>query len=161
MILAIVRHGKAESGSTSGRDADRPLTPRGTRQAAYLAEELATRVAGCRIATSDAVRARDTAAIIADALGASLTFDDRLRVDEPLPPVLDLIRTHARDTDAPLVVVGHNPQFSRLCGVLTLGHASQGLELKTGAAAVIELNIDPDDLSDPRGTLAATLRLTD
>jgi phosphohistidine phosphatase SixA len=35
--LILLRHGKAEAGSTSGEDIDRPLTERGRRESALIA----------------------------------------------------------------------------------------------------------------------------
>src|SRR5579875_651208 len=67
-MLVLMRHGKAEAHS-SGSDKGRVLTERGRRQASAIARGIAS--AGQRpdrIVSSDAVRARQTAEIVAEAL---------------------------------------------------------------------------------------------
>src|SRR5690606_11980576 len=92
VIIWIVRHGKAEQRSPSGADFDRPLRPRGVRQARWLGEQLATRDdAPARLISSRAERARRTAELVAEALSAEVEFDDRLLVDEPAGPLIDLL----------------------------------------------------------------------
>jgi phosphohistidine phosphatase SixA len=73
MLLSILRHGKAEPQSHSGRDADRRLTPLGRAQAAYIGGLFALREAPHTsppriVISSDAVRARQTAELVATAL---------------------------------------------------------------------------------------------
>jgi len=90
MRLVIVRHGKAQADSTTGYDFDRDLKGRGERQAAYLADRLASlepRIA--RVLASRAVRAHRTAEALASGLGVELSHDDRLLVDEPVSGVLE------------------------------------------------------------------------
>ena len=78
--VILVRHAHAEWPNWSGRDFDRPLTPRGEEDAARTAQEL--RLAGHRPAlllASPALRTRQTARIIATGLevaDSALRFDD-------------------------------------------------------------------------------------
>lgn len=138
MILWIIRHGKAEHSSPSGADFDRPLHQRGERQARWLGVQLAARDdAPRRLIASRAVRARRTAELVAEALGAAVEFNDRLLVDEPAGGVIDLLSVAAQQEDAPrLAVVGHNPT----CSILASALGARQIGLRTGQAAVIELS---------------------
>ncbi|MAY74305.1 MAG: hypothetical protein CMJ31_06185 [Phycisphaerae bacterium] len=147
MRLIIVRHGKAEPNSPDGSDAARPLAPRGRDQAAFLATSLERPIAA--VISSPAVRARDTATAIAQANGLALEFDDRLIVDEPISPVLDLIADRICDSGA-LVLAGHNPQLGSLVGVLLGGPGAPSAVMKTGHAIVLEL---PDNAAGDAASL--------
>src|SRR5438105_10268205 len=89
MILMLLRHGKAEKESPTGRDVDRPLTKKGEGQAAYIAERLekgkgpAGSAPGV-ILSSRAARARATAEVVAKALDLSVTFEEALLPDSPV-----------------------------------------------------------------------------
>lgn len=157
MLLAIVRHAKAEKGSPSGLDQDRALTQYGTRQAEYLARrfaEFSVRPDG--IVASRALRTRQTAAILSRACGLDFDFDDRLLVGAPMSGAVELIVERAAGPDLKqrgsrespslvtpaaaesarpsregasfFIVVGHNDQVSDLAMALTRG-------LGRGAAA--------------------------
>jgi broad specificity phosphatase PhoE len=78
-MITFARHGQTEANRQRlalGR-ADPPLTELGVRQAAALAERLATTMS-TTVYTSSLRRARETAGPIAAALGAELVVDDRL-----------------------------------------------------------------------------------
>ncbi|HEY7136811.1 MAG TPA: histidine phosphatase family protein [Acidimicrobiia bacterium] len=81
--LLLVRHGQS-TWNALGRwqgQADPPLSELGERQAAAAARRLADPAAPpvARVVTSDLVRARRTAEVIADALGVGLELEPRLR----------------------------------------------------------------------------------
>jgi phosphohistidine phosphatase len=153
VIVWIIRHGKAERDSPSEADVDRALRDRGRRQAAWLGEQLAGREdRPRRLVSSPAVRARQTAEIVAEALGAEMEFDDRLLIDEPAGAVVDLLQELAADgAEAPVALFGHNPQFSVLAGAL----AGAAISLRTGQAAAIEL---PAAIEPGAGKLIDLLR---
>jgi phosphohistidine phosphatase len=146
MRIAIVRHGKAEPHSASGADRDRRLRSRGERQARWLAEQFA--VGDWRpalILSSPYERAITTARIIQAALSVPLQVASELECDEPASRAIDLIQRHATSASSPLMLVGHNPQLSRLATTLVQGPApARGIELRTGEAALLEMN--PPDL---------------
>lgn len=77
----LIRHGESE-GNLEGRIQgwqDIPLTNRGRRQAARLAERLAEENAIQEIITSPLARAATTAEIIGAVLGLPIRYDDRLK----------------------------------------------------------------------------------
>ncbi|WP_236791377.1 histidine phosphatase family protein [Amycolatopsis sp. GM8] len=81
-LLHLVRHGESEwnlAGRVQGQSPEAgALTPRGLDQAARAAAALAERAAGA-IFSSDLPRARQTAEVIAAALGLPVREDPRLR----------------------------------------------------------------------------------
>jgi len=81
--IIIVRHGEAEHnvGDLTGGWTDSRLTPLGERQAAAVAERLARELKGTdvRLLSSDLRRARQTAEMIAEALGAAAEYRTDLR----------------------------------------------------------------------------------
>lgn len=140
MHLFIIRHGKAARQSDSGRDADRVLTDRGHRQAAYLADRLL--LSECRpavIVASPLARAQQTARPIAELLGIELRTDDRLATGSSPGRMIDLI-AELHDTDeGASAIVGHNPDLSLLAARL-LGAGWRGSnELRTGQMIEIQL----------------------
>ena len=96
MLVAIVRHAKAEKDAPSGLDMDRALTERGQRQAAFLAEKFAAwSIRPDVVVASRARRTRETAAVIAEGCGVDFDFDDRLLVERPVSGAVEVVREHA------------------------------------------------------------------
>ncbi len=111
MRLILVRHAEAGPGQP---DALRTLTPDGRAAAAALA----ARLAGERpdaVVSSPLVRARETAAPIADAAAVALETDERLA---PGAGVDDL-RASVAGRGGTVVVVGHEPDCSEIVLALT------------------------------------------
>lgn len=156
MQFIIVRHGKAEADSPTGRDEDRRLKKRGQRQARYLGEQFADNRPAA-IICSPHERAIATANIIRDILDTQLQTDRRLELGSQPSDALDLIAEAARHFgDGPLMLVGHNPQLGQLLWVLTRGTPAEESDLRTGEAAI--LNLDPTNPVG-RSTLIDRLRL--
>lgn len=144
MKLLLVRHAIAvPAGTPDVADDERPLTDRGRKRfrkaAAGLAEILDTPDA---ILTSPLPRAKETAAIAADAWSDVTPIEEpRLAGDHPERVLPDLAAHHDGDhEDALIVLVGHEPHLSRLLGHL-VGGAGERLPFKKGGAALVE--IDP------------------
>ncbi|MEX2219234.1 MAG: histidine phosphatase family protein [Phycisphaerales bacterium] len=155
MLLWLLRHGKAESGSPSGRDDDRALAPRGERQAEWLGRTIARRPdRPALILSSPILRAIETARRLNGALAAPLEQSESLEVGRPPSAALALIQSHAAD---PVMLVGHNPQMAGLLGLLTEGHGHES-QFQTGQAFLLDL--DPDNPIG-RADLVATLRSDD
>jgi phosphohistidine phosphatase len=134
--LYLLRHADAgDPEDWKGPDSDRPLSPKGEAQA----ERLATFLHGLRfrvdaLVSSPKVRARQTAEIVADGLGATVRIDERLGgAFEPM--TVDEILA---DAGAPkrAVLVGHDPDFSELLAMLT---GTAHLTMKKGSFVRIDV----------------------
>jgi phosphohistidine phosphatase len=154
MRLVIVRHGKAEADSPSGRDEDRPLKGRGVRQARWLGEHFAPDPPSL-ILSSRHERAISTASLIQEATGTTLTLEPRLELGHSPSRALDIIADH-NETERALMVVGHNPQLAQLLWILLEGPPVQMADLRTGEAVVLDL--DPADLLG-RASLLSRVRM--
>jgi phosphohistidine phosphatase len=145
MRLYIVRHGKAETDSPTGRDQDRPLKGRGDKQARYLGAWFSVdRRRPAQIITSRFERAFETARLIQEAVGCQLQTAPELESGEPPSKAVELISGQDR---SPLMIVGHNPQLSELIWILTRGMPAEEAGLRTGEAVVLDV-----DHKDPIGS---------
>jgi phosphohistidine phosphatase len=142
MEIFLLRHGPAVERGTRGfeDDALRPLTPKGRRQTRKTAA--AMRKLGGKfdlILSSPFVRARQTAEITA----TELRLKPRLKFSNALapggPPAI-LLRQLAREKPAPekILLVGHEPDLSRLVSLLAAGGAPLQLEFKKGGLCKLE-----------------------
>lgn len=115
-LAVLVRHAHAQWPLYSGRDFDRPLTPRGEEDARATAQ--AIRAAGpvpTLILSSPARRTRQTADILAQVLGLpgeQLLFVDALYNGRTATLESELRRVSRRGTAT--VLVAHNPGISDL-----------------------------------------------
>lgn len=137
--LYVVRHGIAVPHGTPGiSDDERPLTPKGEGRMKEIGRGLAALgLEVDRIVTSPLPRALRTAQI----LGRQLDLDDRLEIADVLTAGSSplAIRDWLDErTEERLMIVGHNPTFSELVGLLVLGEAGRlPLELKKGGIAAL------------------------
>ena len=133
--LHLLRHADAgDPGAWRGDDDERPLSDKGYEQAERLALHLA--LLGFEpdaILSSSKVRARQTAEIVASAIGQEVRIDDRLGGGLSLQTVEGILRDVGEA--ARPVLVGHDPDFSELLSSLT----GARLEMKKGALARIDL----------------------
>jgi len=148
MEIYFLRHGDA--GTTAGwkgSDAERPLSKEGTARM----EEEAAAIAELRptldmVLTSPLVRARQTAEIVA----RKLRLMKALFVEERLAPgfeasLLQQILVERHPTRG-VMVVGHEPDFSRVISACIGGGA---VECKKGSL----IRVDIDDVPSLRGIL--------
>lgn len=150
-----MRHAKSDRSDPGARDFDRPLVGRGRKAVPPMAKWLRKEgfVPGL-IVSSPAVRARETALLLARELGvreSEICWDDDI-YDADLAALLRVIRRRA-DTD--LLLVGHNPGFDDLLCHLCSESPSRDAEgklLTTAAMAVLEFD-------GPVGTGAGSARL--
>jgi len=133
--LYLLRHAHAGDPSAwDGPDAARPLSQKGRRQAQRLGAFLAERsFAPDAIVTSPKLRAKQTAEIVADALGIGVSVDDRLGapLDED---VVGALVDGVGGTS--VLLVGHDPDFSDLAAALT---GCEYLPLRKGALVRIDM----------------------
>lgn len=138
--LLILRHAKTQPDAPHG-DRARKLKERGHRDAAaigaYVRGQVGTPDA---IVTSDAIRARQTAEIIAAELGFDqpLTIEPRIYAAD-VETLLDVVRQLPGEADT-VILVGHNPGFEELTASLS-GHDEDEVRLPTAAVARLELDL--------------------
>jgi phosphohistidine phosphatase len=134
IAIYLLRHAHAgDPAKWSGDDAARPLSARGREQARRLGRFLADRALTFdTIVSSPKKRARQTAELFADAFGVGVAIDDRLGGPLDVDLLSDVIEGAG---GASIVLVGHDPDFSELCGSLT---GSGYLPLRKGAVARID-----------------------
>jgi phosphohistidine phosphatase len=134
--LYLLRHADAgDPAAWRGNDADRPLSKKGRRQAAWVGRWLrGQRKLPGVVVTSPKVRAVQTAALATEGSGVTPIVDERLAVGFGLEDVAGVLRDHAPDARR-VMLVGHDPDFSELASELAGGK----LELKKGAVARIDL----------------------
>jgi len=142
MNLYLMRHGIAAAAERSGigSDDERPLTPKGVKRLRRAAEGLRRlKVPVDTIVTSPLLRARQTAEIVAPALG----LDGHIEEMPELAPQHSVDRlisavTHFSDREH-LLLVGHNPLLSRTFSFLITGNEmTLAIELKKGGLCRIE-----------------------
>ena len=140
MKLYIMRHAEAEDSAESGGDEARPLTVRGrerTRDAAGGLRALGLRFDA--ILTSSLLRAAETAELVADEYA-----------NNPPPRALPALSpdVSAREALAALtpftrygevLVVGHEPQLSRLVAMLLTAGGGITIRLKKGACVALNV----------------------
>jgi len=133
--ICLLRHAHAgDALAWAGDDRLRPLTDKGRRQAERLGRLLAA--AGFEpdaVLTSPLLRARQTAEIVADLLGASPREVAGLAGPLDLA-ALDDILAGAADPRRPLLV-GHDPDFSELVSELV----GAPLPMRKGALARLDV----------------------
>jgi phosphohistidine phosphatase len=112
MRLVLVRHAEAAPGDP---DELRALTPAGQKQARRLGEKLRSEgLAPDAVLTSPLLRARETA--------AALGFGEPHALDELAPgATADDVRTAIAGRGDTVVVVGHQPDCSRIAAALRGG----------------------------------------
>jgi phosphohistidine phosphatase len=133
MRVYLVRHAHSDPGDP---DELRPLSSRGRREALALAERLADHPTPPQLViSSPLLRARETADAIADATAAEL------RVDERLAPgaTLELLQQVLDGAEAPIAIVGHQPDCSEIAIALT------GDDPGFATGSFVEVDLGPDE----------------
>jgi phosphohistidine phosphatase len=138
--LYIMRHAEAEDEAESGGDEARPLTVHGRERTRDAASGL--RALGLRfdaILTSSLLRAAETAELVAD----EYANDSPPQVVPAFSPdvspreALAALTPFARHRE--VLVVGHEPQLSRLAGLLLTSNGAVAIRLKKGACVALDL----------------------
>ncbi len=132
MRLYFVRHGIAEDLATS--DFDRELTKRGRRRVANSAKVMKRLgIKPSQIYSSPRLRARQTAEIVADALGRGVTLSEAVNFGFDRADVRRLTRNLSADDE--VMFVGHNPDMSILVSEIT----GVDLSMKKGGLARVDV----------------------
>jgi phosphohistidine phosphatase len=130
MTFYVVRHGRAES-SAPGGDAERRLTAEGRDGFLAHARALAPALRIARIVTSPLARARETAALLAAAVGAAVVEDPALAAGASSGA--EVLRLGARLGEG-TALVGHNPELAEALALA----AGREVEVQPGAVAAVE-----------------------
>jgi phosphohistidine phosphatase len=150
MQVYLLRHGIAEEGHVGMRDADRELTAEGKRKLRETLRVLTNAdVAPSLILSSPLARAVQTADLARGLLKikADVLRTKALSPNSTVEQVWEELRVH-RD-EAELMLVGHEPLFSRLAAYL-LGAIELRLDFKKGAV----LRVDIESFGhQPKGVL--------
>lgn len=134
MELYFSQHGDAKS---EEEDPERPLTERGRAETARVGRAAAAAGLDVRqIWHSGKRRARETAEIFAEALGAAdgVHAKEWLGPTDPPGPVVEA----ARNAPGPVLLVGHLPFMSRLASLLLTGDPDAGV-IETRCSAIVGL----------------------
>ena len=149
--LILFRHAKSDQTST-GADIDRPLNPRGRRQAQEAGQWMAENIDGIDLAVvSPAIRAQTTW----DLASAELDQQPQARVDDraysaSVADLLGVVRDLPDDANT-VVLVGHNPGMEELASLLT----STSVPMPTSAIAVLESATEWSSAGESWATLRA------
>ncbi|MGH3474432.1 MAG: SixA phosphatase family protein [Aeromicrobium sp.] len=148
LTLILFRHAKSDQSSTEA-DIDRPLNPRGQRQAPEAGRWLADNLDAIDLAVvSPATRARTTWDLASAELDEQpqAKIDDRIYGGSLLSVVRDL-----PDEARSVVLVGHNPGIEDLASLL----ANTSVPMPTSAIAVLDASTAWATAGDSWATLRA------
>jgi phosphohistidine phosphatase len=149
MQLLVIRHAIAEEREAfalTGQDDDlRPLTPEGRRRMRRGGRGLRRVVPKLGVlASSPLVRAVQTAEIVAEAYG-SVPVDRWTELAPGVHPGMLVERLRSLPhPEGPVAVVGHEPDLGELVSWLLSGRAPSFVEMKKGAACLLEFEGPPD-----------------
>ena len=136
MNIFLLRHGLAVEPESVGiaKDSERPLTPKGERKLWKIAQAIAAlELSFDWVLASPYVRARQTAEIVAEALG----LGNEIQLTESLVPAGSMkklieLMNHRKPAPANVLLVGHEPYLSDLISVLISGGTDLEVTMKKG-----------------------------
>lgn len=154
MKLLILRHAPAEAreiyATTGESEESRPLTDAGRKKMRKAARALNALLPYVDLAaTSPLARAAESAQILADAYG-ELKIAEVKQLAPGHTPESVLAWLKAQKKADTIALVGHEPDLSRLVSWLLTGKKKPVLELKKGAACLLEF---ADGLGHGKATL--------
>jgi phosphohistidine phosphatase len=135
--LMLLRHAKTEKNSETGLDFDRPLAPKGQRQAQSMSAHLSNvNLTETTVFCSDAKRTRETLDVIqhGNEINA-LTFDHALYLSSREELLTILSKQHG---NSPILLIGHNDGLSDLASYLTDTY----LHLNTCTLLTLDVHLD-------------------
>jgi phosphohistidine phosphatase len=140
MNLYIMRHAEAEAEAENGSDEARRLTARGREHTHDAAGGL--RALGLRfdaILTSPLLRAAETAELVADEYASNPPPQILPALSPGIPPreAVGALNPFARHSK--VLMVGHEPQLSKLLALLLTSNGAFTVRLKKGACVALEL----------------------
>lgn len=134
MHVYFLRHGEADWPNWTKSDDDRPLTKRGKQEMKKIAAFLERlEIPLEQIVTSPLPRAKQTAEIVADKLGIDLSEDEDLAPGFSSADLKRLLKDYSGES---IMVVGHEPDFTKIISALT------GASLKLSKAGLALVDVD-------------------
>jgi phosphohistidine phosphatase len=159
--LILLRH--AKSAYPDGvSDHERPLAPRGQRDAPIMGKEMARRgLQPDHVVISTARRTRETFTLIEPFLGRHTSHYERAVYEAPIDAILRVIRGVEPQVSS-LMIIGHNPGLERMASHLVEGGGTVATPLDdkfpTAGLAVIDFDITQwNEVKAHRGKLALFL----
>ena len=144
--LLVLRHAESSWDESSLQDHDRPLNPRGVRDAPRMGQLLVKEnLVPARIISSTAVRALSTTELVAGEFEVDVEVQMTRDLYLASPHTYIEVVEEMGGGDNSLMVVGHNPGVSALVTVLS----RECKEMPTASLAAIHLDIE--DWSDLGG----------
>lgn len=142
MQILIVRHAIAEEritfAATGNSDDQRPLTPKGISRMRKGSQGLKRILPEIQLlAHSPLVRAVQTADIVAEYYPQAQRMEFQELAPSPSPEQV-LKRLTSLPSDTTIALVGHEPDLSELIAWLTTGTQEGFINLKKGAACLLE-----------------------
>jgi phosphohistidine phosphatase len=144
--MLVLRHGKSDWGDPDKADFDRPLAPRGLKDAPRMGDVLALfQCVPDRILSSPALRARQTAELVAEACGYRRSIDWQ---DSFYPgssqALLEALQNLPDSIECPMLI-GHNPTLEETVTLL-LGCGGEGwsgdFTVRIPTAGLVCLEVD-------------------
>jgi phosphohistidine phosphatase len=138
--LLVLRHAKSDWDDASIKDFDRPLAPRGLRDAPLMGRMAKILdVVPDRIISSPAMRAKQTAEIFAESSGfnGEITYEKKLYGGSP--EIYRSIISSNNDAGL-LLLIGHNPVIEEFLGLITTGHNSSPIVMPTAGLACLNIS---------------------
>ena len=152
--LYLLRHAKSDRGNPELSDIDRPLAPRGRRDAPAMAAYMRERdYRPDLILCSPATRTRETLSLLQPVLGPVIRTDFDLKLYLGSPDVLLRRLRDVEETIRSVLLIGHNPGLERLASALAPRGDRRALanmreKYPTCGLAVIHLHIDRWEQTD-------------
>lgn len=143
MLLYVIRHAAAAEREPGMFDHERPLTEEGAARIKKVAMALRRAdITPAAIHTSPALRARQTAEVVAAALDLSRALHD---CDALLPGrdpagLLDFVASCRRQDVA---LVGHEPQLGEFVGMCVTGKACIAVDVKKSSVCCLKFDGKP------------------
>ncbi len=135
MYIILMRHGEAIPETEDVLNRERPLTPKGRKQAFRSAKALSRflKETPIRIWTSPYLRTKETARILAEAC-----FTEEIHVtDDLLQGNWQMIHNHILSGDTPIALVSHHPFLQSFL----LTAASAAIKFETAGIAVLDYDV--------------------
>jgi len=155
--LLLLRHAKSDWPDDVS-DHERPLAPRGQRDAPLMGREMARRgILPEHVIISTSRRTRETFTLVEPFLGRHTSHYERAVYEAPTDAILRVIRG-VESRVSSLLIIGHNPGLERTASHLVQGGGTVanplGDKFPTAALAVIDLDIEQwSEVAGHRGRL--------